>query len=202
MLRVETTYADIAWLVEEDELGDLWCLAFVRGLDEAEALRRMGAKEESIRPLTYEALMDEGLFEEMVLAGRLDDWTVLIEVYGWQATEPDVLRALSAGTEVVSVLRHDYYANDFMYAVDGGLVTYFNYMQPARRYGSDPDRLVAAMMEAGFGPEHRGDDEEDGNAHRPTIDGALLLAAGLTGVVLTQDVLSGPLMGGVVDSRA
>ncbi|MEU7452362.1 hypothetical protein [Streptosporangium roseum] len=44
--------------------------------------------------------------------------------------------------------------------------------------------------------------EEDDNAHRPTIDGALLLAARLTGVIPTHDVLSRPLMGGVVDSRA
>ncbi|MEU8271760.1 DUF6461 domain-containing protein [Sphaerisporangium sp. NPDC049002] len=78
---MDITHADIAWLVDEEELGDLWCLTFVRGLDETEALRRMGAKEDSIRPLTYEALMDEGLFEDTALAGRRGDWTVLIEVF-------------------------------------------------------------------------------------------------------------------------
>lgn len=36
------------------DLGDLWCLTFVRGLDEAEALRRVGAEERGISPLTYE----------------------------------------------------------------------------------------------------------------------------------------------------
>ncbi|WP_214415350.1 DUF6461 domain-containing protein [Sphaerisporangium fuscum] len=195
---MEITYADIAWLVEEEELGDLWCLTYVKGLDEAEALRRMGAEADSVRPLTYEALMDEGLFQDTALAARLDEWTVLIEVYGWQATESAVLRALSAGTEVVSVLRHDYYANEFAYAVDGELVTCFNYMHPTQRYGSDPDRLVDVMREVGFDPGREGDRTED---DKP-IDRALRLAARLTGVVLTQEVLGGCLMGGVIYPHA
>ncbi|WP_406319125.1 DUF6461 domain-containing protein [Streptosporangium sp. NBC_01639] len=149
--------------------------------------------------------MDEGLFPDTVLAGRLGGWTVLIEVYGWQATELDALRALSAGTEVVSVLRHDHASNYFVYARDGETMTSFNPNIPAWRYGSDPDRLVDVMREAGFDPGHTPGDEdedEDENVYHPATDGALLLAARLTGVVLTQEVLNGPLLGGAVDSRA
>ena len=105
---MEVTYADVSWLAPGWELGDMWCLTFVRGLEEAEALRRLGAAEESIRPLSYRELMDEGLFRT-VLAGRLANWVVLIERYNnSEATEPDAMQALSAGTELVSVSRHDY----------------------------------------------------------------------------------------------
>ncbi|MFI7058865.1 hypothetical protein ACWDOR_40165 [Streptosporangium canum] len=29
------TYAAVAWPAEDDELGDLWCLTFVRGVSQA-----------------------------------------------------------------------------------------------------------------------------------------------------------------------
>lgn len=64
------TYADVAWLAEDDELGDLWCLTFVRGVGEVEALLRLGADQNSIRPLTHDELLDDGLSPETVLAGR------------------------------------------------------------------------------------------------------------------------------------
>ncbi|MGS2641231.1 DUF6461 domain-containing protein [Streptosporangium sp. LJ11] len=198
---MEISYADVAWLADDHGLGDLWCLTFVRGLDEAEALRRVGAEESSIRPLTYEELVDEGLFPDTLLAGRLGDWAVLIEESGWDAL--DAVKTLSAGSEAVSVLRHDYAADRFAYAVDGQVVTSFNPMIPAWRYGSDPDRLVSLMREAGFDPAYApGDGTDEDNEERtvrhPRVDGALMLVARLTGVMLTQEVLNGPLLGGDV----
>ncbi|MGJ6962755.1 DUF6461 domain-containing protein [Streptosporangium sp. G11] len=198
---MEITYADVDWLARGHELGDVWCLTFVWGLDEAEALRRIGAIEESIRPLTYEELDDEGLFPDTVLAGRLGGWTVLIERGGWQTIERDAFRALSTATEVVSVLRNDHATHNFVYARDGRTVTSFDPMIPAWRYGSDPDRLVDAMRAAGFDPGHAPGDEDE-NVDHPTVDGALLLAVRLTRVVLTQEVLNGPLLGGAVRSPA
>ncbi|WP_113705336.1 DUF6461 domain-containing protein [Nonomuraea lactucae] len=208
---MEITYADVDWLAHGWELGDVWCLTFVRDLDDAEALRRLGASEESIRPLSYQELMDEGLFPHTVLAGRLVGWVVLIERNGSEATEPDALRALSAGTEVVSVLRHDYANDMFVYAIDGERLTSFDPRKPGWRYGSDPDRLLSVMREAGLDPTYvPGDyvpqDEDDGEDEDiipilPTVNGALTLAARLTGVVLSQEVLHGPLLGGVVGSQ-
>ncbi|MER5645486.1 DUF6461 domain-containing protein [Streptosporangium sp. NPDC002524] len=202
---MEITSADVAWLARGYELGDQWCLAFARGPDEAEALRRIGADDRSIRLLTCRELIDEGVFPGMILAGRLEDWTVLIEPHGWRASEPGVLRALSAGTEAVMVMRQDHSAHLFEYAVDGELVTSFDPMIPAWRYGSDPDRLVDAMRAVGFDPGYApgdGDENEEEIFNHPTVDGALLLAFRLTGVVLTQDVLNRLLLGGAVNSRA
>ncbi|GII84726.1 hypothetical protein Ssi03_27160 [Sphaerisporangium siamense] len=194
---IQITDADVAWLAGGYELGDVWCLTFVWGLDETSALRRIGATEESIRPLTYRELMDEGLFPDTVLAGRLGGWTVLIERNGCRTAELDALLALSTATEAVSVLRNDYAADAFTYARDGKVVTTFDPRIPAWRYGSDPDRLVDAMRAVGFDPEYpRADQDDDGNVDRLTLDGALLLAVRLTRVVLTQEVLNGPLLGG------
>ncbi|OPG13984.1 hypothetical protein B1L11_05705 [Microbispora sp. GKU 823] len=38
---VELRRADFEWLDEDDVLGHAWSLTFVRGVDEAEALRRL-----------------------------------------------------------------------------------------------------------------------------------------------------------------
>ncbi|WP_327583396.1 DUF6461 domain-containing protein [Nonomuraea sp. NBC_00507] len=203
---MEITYADISWLADRWELGDAWCLTFLRGLEEAEALRRLGAAEESIRPLSYRELTDSGLFPHTVLAGRLKGWVVLIERNGSKATEPDAMRALSAGTELVSVLRHDYATDLFVYAIDRDRLTSFDPRKPAWRYGSDPDRLLDAMREVGVDPTYLpGGDvagDEDISTGAPTMSEALMLAARLTGVVLTPEVLNGPLVGGVVGSQA
>ncbi|MGW0589815.1 DUF6461 domain-containing protein [Streptosporangium sp. NPDC002607] len=201
---MEISCADVAWLASDYGLGDLWCLTFIRGLDEAEALRRVGAEERSIRPLTYEELIDEGLFPNTLLAGRLGDWAVLIEESGWDAL--DAVETLSVGSEAVSVLRHDYATNRFAYAVDGEVVTSFDPMIPAWRYGSDPDRLVGLMRDVGFDPAYvPGDGADEDNGERavehPIVDGALMLVARLTGVMLTQEVLNGPLRGGDVGAR-
>lgn len=203
---MEITYADVSWLARGWELGDIWCLTFVRGLDEAEALRRLGTAEESIRPLTYRELTDEGLFPRTALAGRLEGWVVLIERNGCEATKPDAVRALSAGTELVSVFRHDYATDLFVYAIDGDRLTSFDPRKPAWRYGSDPDCLLEAMREVGVHPTYPSEDhvtrEADISAEAPTMNEALMLAARLTGVVLTKEVLDGPLMGGVVGAQA
>ncbi|MEU4536732.1 DUF6461 domain-containing protein [Streptosporangium sp. NPDC023825] len=125
----------------------------------------------------------------------MGEWTVLIEESGWTCTEADKVQALSAGTVAVAVLRHDYASDDFVYAVDGELVTYFNPKIPRWRHGSDPDRLNDLMRQAGLDP----DDAPGTGAQAPSsASGALLLAAWLTGVLLTSEIVKGPFMSGVV----
>ncbi|WP_440098091.1 DUF6461 domain-containing protein [Streptosporangium sp. H16] len=198
---MKITRDDVAWLARDYALLGIWCLTFVRGLDEAEAFRRVGVEEGSIRSLTHEELMNAWPFPptpNKILAGHLDGWTVLVEVFGRKSL--DALQALSVGTEAVSVQRHDDAAGCFAYAVDGEHVTAFDPIDPTERSGSDPDRLVDLMRDVGFDPAYElsiEDDEEneEGRFDRPAVDGALMLAARLTGVVLTPDVLNGPLLG-------
>ncbi|MEV6983339.1 DUF6461 domain-containing protein [Sphaerisporangium sp. NPDC051017] len=84
-------------------------------------------------------------------------------------------------------------------------MTSFDPRKPGWRYGSDPDRLLSTMEEVGFDPTHvpgsyvphdEGDEDEEFTIDRPAVDGALMLAARLTGVVLSQRVLNGPLLAG------
>ncbi|MFB9968034.1 DUF6461 domain-containing protein [Sinosporangium siamense] len=171
----------------------------MRGLTEAEALRRTGAVEESIRPLSYAELVDKGLFPGTVLAGRLGDWVVLIGRNQGRAPDSAAVSALSRGTEMVSVLRHDYASDYFIYAVDGDEVTGFDPRKPAWRYGSDPERLLEEMGHAGLDPAYPPSDDDEWDesvVHRPAVDGALVLAARLAGVAFTHEVLHGPLTGG------
>ncbi|MFS1305041.1 DUF6461 domain-containing protein [Streptosporangium longisporum] len=73
--------------------------------------------------------------------------------------------------------------------------------ESARRLRSDPDRFVNTMRAAGLDPAHTpGSEDKHGNADHPAVGRALLLAARLTRVVLTPEVLRGPLLGGVVRS--
>ncbi|WP_067173634.1 hypothetical protein [Microtetraspora niveoalba] len=53
------------------------------------------------------AAVSADMYRETVLAGRVGDWTVLIEESGWTCTEADKAQALSAETVAVAVLRHD-----------------------------------------------------------------------------------------------
>ncbi|GII05250.1 DUF6461 domain-containing protein [Planobispora takensis] len=170
---MEIMYADVDWLAHGDALLGVWCLTFVRGLDEVEALQRVGIEEGSVRPLTHGELMDEWQFPptpNKVLAGRLGGWTVLIEVCAWAAL--DAFQALSAGTEAVSVRRHDHATDSFAYAVDGELATAFDPLLPGWRWGSDPDRLMDPMREVGFDPAYEPSLEDDegefaGHGRRP-----------------------------------
>ncbi|MEU1727219.1 DUF6461 domain-containing protein [Actinomadura sp. ATCC 39365] len=79
--------------------------------------------------------------------------------------------------------------------MDGELITYFNPKTPEWRHGSDPDRLNDLMRESGLAPE---DGPGTGAEAPSSASGALLLAARLTGVLLTPDIAKGPLMSGVV----
>lgn len=171
-------------------LGEIFCLTFVKGVDTTEALRRMGGLFDTLAVRTLPEIGDQHGFDHgyphVASVVELDGWTVLFEPGGFEASH--VVAALSQGTEAVSVLRHDYASPSFGYAVDGTLVVGFNPTYPARRHGSDPDRLVPLMREAGFVT-----DEDDDDRFDHTISRSLVLTERLTGVLPMFDVLTGPL---------
>ena len=51
MLKV--THDDVE-RVAHDQLGEIFCLTFVKGVDEAEALSRLGALPDEVRPRTLQ----------------------------------------------------------------------------------------------------------------------------------------------------
>ncbi|MBB5075986.1 DUF6461 domain-containing protein [Nonomuraea endophytica] len=181
---------DYAWQ-EESRLGGIYTISFVRGLDEHEALRRLGAADENIR------LIDDGDYTypegpQIITVRRIGDWTVAIEDCGWRGAQRETLDALSHdGGEAVAVLRHDYAQHHVAYAVDGRLITDINPGFPIHRQGADPDRLNRHLRELGIDPA--ADDSIDN-----PIPAALALAGRITGIVVTPQHLRRPVLGAAI----
>ncbi|MEU6783067.1 DUF6461 domain-containing protein [Nonomuraea angiospora] len=188
------TKQDVAWLTDEWEVGEVWCLVFAEGLGEHEALTRAGAAYSSIRPMTYAELMDGNLFSDTLLARRVGGWTVLLEVNG--AEVADALEQVSANTRAIAVSCNDHASDLFAFAQNGELVTCFDPIDPTSRWGTDPDRLTDLMGSAGLFPDYgrAGDDSDDGEPRG--VAEALVLTAEITGVTLTPDILDEPMVAG------
>jgi Family of unknown function (DUF6461) len=186
----ETTAADYTWLKDD------WafCFSLVRGLDEVEVLRRFGGERSQPRTLTLaEAGQLSGSFHarypQLILVAKAGGWSVAVEDNGWEGTRPEVLRALSRGTQAVSVHSTVGALGRFNYAVDGEVLVSFELLFPHRRLGSQPDLLLPQMRAVGL----------DADSHEPFHDdaviAALALAERITGVHLDPRMLDGPLVG-------
>ncbi|TDC61905.1 hypothetical protein E1200_27685 [Actinomadura sp. GC306] len=216
MLNVPHDAVD--WVADDERLGEIFCLTFVKGVDETEALVRLGGLPDELRPRTLKEVGETSIsydagYPEFAFALNLGDWTVLIEPNGFQGGLIEPLTALSRGTEAVSVQRHDYADHGFCYAVDGTLITGFEPTWPSRRWGSDPDRLTGLMRAADLPPDPKPDLDVDvdldlGLDLDPDLDPdldteveslprgyvpALLLAGLITGVLPHPDALTGEL---------
>ncbi|HEX6353262.1 DUF6461 domain-containing protein [Actinophytocola sp.] len=175
---------------QEPCLGEIFCLTFIRGVDEREALHRMGGLPGTVATRTASELEAETNFDngypEVAAALPLGTWTVVFEPRGFSGNS--MTPVLSRGTEAVSVLRHDYASPGFAYSVDGELVTYFDPTFPTDRDGADPDRLLTSMHDVGFTMG-----EDDDNFDHDTAR-SLLLTERLTSVLPTFEALTGPLL--------
>jgi hypothetical protein len=179
---------DYTW-ERSSSLQDIYTIVFVRGLDEHEVLRRIGAADEDIRLITDEDYSQpEG--PEIITVRRIEDWTIAIEDCGWRAREalPDLSRD---GGEAVIALRHDYAQHQVTYAVDGQLITDINPGFPIDRHGADPDRLNHHLRELGIDPA--ASDSIDN-----PIQAALALASRITGVIITPQHLRRPILGAAI----
>jgi Family of unknown function (DUF6461) len=189
----EATAADYAWF-EDHWLREAFCITLVRGLDGAELLRRFGGGHGQARALTaaeagrLSSSLRAG-YPQIVLATRIGGWAVAVEDNGWEGSRPEVLRALSRGTQAVSVYRNVNALGYFSDAVDGELRLQFELLFPQRRWGSQPDALLAQMRGAGLDP----DAPEPPYGQVDTA--ALALAERVTGVHLDPEALEGPLLG-------
>src|SRR6266545_4422569 len=158
-----------------------------------EALRRFGGERSQPRPLTVvEAGELSGSFHagypQLVLVATTDGWSVAVEDNGFEGGRPEVLRALSGGTQAVSVLDNDSEGH-FSYAADGRVLVQFELLFPQRRWGSQPDLLLLPQMRAvGLDPDW----QQPPPGELDTA--ALALAKRVTGVHLDPSMLDGPLL--------
>lgn len=202
------------WLnVSEDDggglLGVIFSVAYFRGVDPAEVVRRFSCGEGSGRESNFGDLQDRarqfveeteggdgGGYVGVVEAG---EWCVVVEPDGWMVTLHEVVTTLSRGCEVLAVTRHDYAAeHSFVYAIDGTIVTGYRLRHPHERYGSDPDRLNGFMAELGMGLTMPDTDAAWDAAWEDNYDTAVprgfALAAQVTGAPFTPDMLDRPMV--------
>jgi Family of unknown function (DUF6461) len=188
----EATAADYAWFKDYWPCG-AYCITLVRGLDEVEVLRRFGGERSQPRTLTVGEAGElsrsfHAGYPQIVLAARSGGWAVALEDNGWEGWRPEVLRALSGGTQAVSVF-YNGSEGYFSYAVDGEVLVQFELLFPQRRWGSQPDLLLSQMRTIGLNPDWHEP------PHGELDTAALALADRLSGVHLDPRVLDGPLPG-------
>ncbi|MFY1692211.1 DUF6461 domain-containing protein [Plantactinospora sp. WMMB782] len=177
------------WL-DDTNLREAFCLTFVRDRDESAVLRRFGADPASLRSLAGADQATPSPLTPLVLAGRLDGWVFVLEENGYQGSRIEVLRAVSGGTEALSVYTNVNGNRRFAHAVHGVLRTGFDPGSPVRRWGEAPDALVPLMRRVGL------PDRGDPGWSSAGLEAALRLADLVTGVHLDADRLAGPLTTG------
>ena len=190
-------------------LGEIYCVTLLRGLDPAEVLRRFGARtstqmsfaELGLAVSDFTVATEGGAGGGYVGVVPTGDGCAAVEPYGWSGTDSWTLARLSAGTDVVSVLRHNYARDYFHYAADGIVLTAFDPTALELRSGADTDRLAGLMREFGLPLEESSD--EDWDQRYDDLPGhgrarMFAMAARLTGVTFTADLLDGPLLVGAI----
>ncbi|MEU9836295.1 DUF6461 domain-containing protein [Streptosporangium sp. NPDC048047] len=196
-------------------LGVIFSVAFFRGLDPAEVVRRFSRGTDSGQESDFGGLNDKAYeFVSKTDGGdgggyvgvfQAGEWCVAIEPHGWMGTLHKVETELSRGCEVLAVTRHDYAEHSFEYVIDGTIVTGYRLLNPCARYGCDPDRLNGFMLELGMGLD-RPEDEAAWDAswednYFTAVPRGFALAAKVTGVPFTADMLERPmLVGSITDS--
>ncbi|MFD3508077.1 DUF6461 domain-containing protein [Nocardia sp. NPDC058666] len=204
-------------------LGVIFSVAFFRHLAPSEVVRRLSNSDDSGQESDFEQLNDRmaefvgtsdgGDGGGHVAVFSAGEWSVAVEPFGWWMTDHKTLAELSRDCEVLAITRHDYAEHSLEYAIDGSIVTGHRLWYPHIRWGCDPDRLNNHMRELGmwldmtdddsiFDPD---EDESDADAweisFRTGVPRAFALAAKITGVVFTAEMLDQPLFIGPVVRR-
>lgn len=160
-----------------DQLGATFCLTYLKGVDAAEALRRLGGYPDTIRERPGAEVTGQ---PRIAAALELGGWAVVIEPGGVLGADHALLEAASRGSAAVSVLRHDAGAAHFGYVVDGVTITAFDPGYPAEEtvWGEDPG-LLRHLLDA---LELRPPSDESQRAWQDAEARAIVLAQRITGV--------------------
>ncbi|WP_199744916.1 DUF6461 domain-containing protein [Actinomadura harenae] len=194
-------------------LGVIFSVAFFHGLDPTGVIRRFSQGEDSGEQSDFSGLSQRAFeFVDVTRGGdgggyvgafQAGEWCVAIEPCGWWVTDHQLVAGLSRGCEVVAVTRHDYAAeHSFEYAIDGTIVNGYRLRHPHERYGSDPDRLKSFMLDLGMGLDRPQDDAVWDvaweNNYNTAVPRGFALAAKVTGVPFTPDMLDRPMLVGPI----
>jgi hypothetical protein len=176
------------WL-EESPLRIGCALIFARDATQDQVFEAFGLDPSSARTEDWETDPED----RRIRIGQLGAWAFAIdesmESLDLAIRGRNVGERLSAGTEAVVVLWTAKPNENFEYWADGTLVTRFEAYRVCDRDGSEPDRFLHEMRQAGMVTE--ADDEAEGP---PSVLIATLdLMTLALGIRLPEDVAMGPL---------
>lgn len=166
-------------------------MTFVRGTDVRAVLTGLGVDPDDAMPPAH----PEFSSTLGVTIIRTGEWLVTLEQTAWpRGIRPDVLRGLSAGTEVVAIDEDIAKGNhQFAHAADGEIITAVMTSAPPNWGGTQPDRLRSLAEELGMdradgrpGPD---DDYDLGD-----LEILLLIAEVAFGLSLDEADLNNPLL--------
>ncbi|MEU7140902.1 DUF6461 domain-containing protein [Nocardia sp. NPDC046473] len=205
---------------QADPLGEIFSVGFFRNLAPSQVVRRFSKGDDSGQESDFEELNDR-MVEFLGKTGgghggghvgvfRAGVWSVAIEPVGWWMTDRETLPELSRDCEVLAITVHGYAEHSLEYAIDGTIVTGHRLEYPHDRWGCDPDRLNDYMRELGMEVElgmtdndhiYDPDEDESDSDYSTCVPRAFALAAKVTGVSFTADMLDQPLIIGPIAYR-
>ncbi|XVU26475.1 DUF6461 domain-containing protein [Actinoplanes sp. CA-054009] len=150
-------------------------VSFTRDAGVADILQLYGTGPERVELLTREDALTRCPPQpggSQLRAGRLSDWAFCFEEFGVHGVRSDLLKALSAGTEVLSYSA-GFDMKIFQYYRGGQRIESFERAMPSTLRGTEPHRFWEATRRAQGHPESA--------------------IAGYIGAPLTLDILEGPL---------
>lgn len=183
---VETPASQWDWMSEEYPYGIR--LSFARGVTPERVIKAFGADPGAAETLSAEQALET--LTSWVQVGRTGEWAFAIDNSSLGAEETGrIARELSAGTDLVLFETGPNF-DHFYYFSDGREVTSFEPLLSHYRDGSDPDRFVSQMRQAGLNVDPPPDDDDFDNNTRTAVLEMLTLAFGIR---LPRDVALGPL---------
>ncbi|MBG0568700.1 DUF6461 domain-containing protein [Actinoplanes aureus] len=176
-----------AWVSRYASLG--FSLIFVKGREATDMLRALGGDPADAEVMTMlEAGAEFGAELPVVRTGTIPRWGFVFEQFGRLGSDQDLIRELSVGTQVVSMLRTADGTSVFTLIEDGEVVTSFDPLMPMWRRGADPDRFAEAMVQVGLVRDGSVDPEVD------VVTATLALATLELGIMLDGAAVEGPLL--------
>jgi hypothetical protein len=188
-----------------DDIRIVGSLMFARKVSAERIIEAFGMDPAAARLVTADGVsgaLSHPLWDEdhpWIRAGTLGDWGFALSLTDLDMTDrrDNVARKLSSGTDV-AVVAWTQTVDTFEYWEDRVMVTLFEPLMASHRSGSEPDRFLAEMREAGLETE-RPDPQEDASAvqraeQSDPIIAVLDMLTRALGIRLPAEVALGPLL--------
>ena len=170
---------DYAWFLEDEHgLTVEGCITLLRGVTSDEVIGRLGA---GVDGRTRGLPVDD---EPFVAVTDAAGGVVLVEHHSGLGVDHDVVGRLSAGIDVAALWVTEVNENVFLWAKDGVVLVEFDMFRAGWREGAEPDALLGALQEIGFGLDADDEGYDEAGPQR-----ALALAEHVTGIRLTAEML-------------